>query len=68
MFVSETDTEVIPHLCEYLWKKKSGKITLPQLVRNQLSPWRPCFLPAAPHCSLLPPTFPLLSPHSPPLL
>lgn len=33
MFVSETDTEVIPHLCEYLWQKRGGHITLTKLVR-----------------------------------
>jgi len=32
VFVSDTDTECVPHLCEYLWKKKGGKVTLPQLV------------------------------------
>jgi hypothetical protein len=35
VFVSQTDTEVVPHLLEYLWKKKGGKMTLGQLVRPQ---------------------------------
>jgi glucosamine 6-phosphate synthetase-like amidotransferase/phosphosugar isomerase protein len=34
VFVSETDTEVVPHLCEYLWKKKGGNVSLGQLVRD----------------------------------
>jgi glucosamine 6-phosphate synthetase-like amidotransferase/phosphosugar isomerase protein len=32
VFVSETDTEVVPHLCEYLWQKKGGNVSLLQLV------------------------------------
>ncbi len=35
VFVSETDTEVVPHLCEYLWRKKGGKVSLHQLVRGR---------------------------------
>ena len=33
VFQSETDTEVVPHLCEYLWRKKNGRVSLHQLVR-----------------------------------
>jgi hypothetical protein len=44
VFVSDTDTEVVPHLCEYLWKKRGGKVSLGQLVRStaQDCPQRRC--------------------------
>ena len=37
VFVSETDTEVVPHLLEYLWQRRGGKATLPQLVMEACS-------------------------------
>ena len=36
VFVSETDTEVVPHLCEYVWGKRDGRIAFPKLVRFAL--------------------------------
>ncbi|KAI8471180.1 MAG: hypothetical protein J3K34DRAFT_458509 [Monoraphidium minutum] len=37
VFVSETDTEVVPHLCEYLWQRKGGKVSLHQLAMEVCS-------------------------------
>ncbi|KIZ06322.1 glucosamine--fructose-6-phosphateaminotransferase (isomerizing) [Monoraphidium neglectum] len=37
VFVSDTDTEVVPHLCEYLWKKRGGKVSLGQLAMEVCS-------------------------------
>ena len=31
-FTSETDTEVVPHLFEYVWQKRGGRISLGKLV------------------------------------
>ncbi|KAI8469476.1 MAG: isomerising glucosamine-fructose-6-phosphate aminotransferase [Monoraphidium minutum] len=37
VFLSQTDTEVVPHLLEYLWKKKGGKVSLSQLAMEVCS-------------------------------
>ncbi|GBF88215.1 hypothetical protein Rsub_00927 [Raphidocelis subcapitata] len=37
VFVSETDTEVVPHLCAHLYRKKGGKCSLDQLVMEVCS-------------------------------
>jgi glucosamine 6-phosphate synthetase-like amidotransferase/phosphosugar isomerase protein len=47
VFLSQTDTEVVPKLMDYLYRKQGGNITMPKLAMQVTSYTAACMTPSA---------------------